>query len=589
MIFVKKKWLILVIVLLVLLAVPIGCLLCTQARGISTGRYLETSNGTGVILIDDSPVCMVDLSRKGKLFDGLKSGDLIRIVHDGIEESYPGSTGVYFCRKLEDGTFDDLPKNVLQSLTELGWKAVDENQLTREIFTGTVQSVTEVYKDPGNSILKLQVPMLDETQILTLTLVEDSRLTLFDALSPGDTVMLEYVTESSGYREVLWLKECKTVSCARDYASMSLTLDAGWEYEIEEYDSGSGCFGICFWPRDCEDCKLQLRFYPDGYGVCGTGLDTKEIRLLSGLRGIQGTYDNKSVWDYITFPDLPGAYVLNNAATEESWALYGEEAMELLRSMSLAEGIIQAPEATEIAAKELEATATIRSYRFDSCEGEWLVTFVQDEVLYAVRVGVDGTILGTAVYDEEIRAEKPVIYLYPRKETMVSLMLDYDGVLTSTYPSYKNGWNVLARPDGTLTDPDTGREYYCLFWEGVSSRAYDLSTGFVVAGADTKDFLETVLSQMGLTDREANEFIIYWLPRMEGNPYNLISFQWEDYTDSAVLTVDPAPDSILRVFMAWKALDAPVAVSPQTIPQWERTGFALVEWGGAEITETPKT
>lgn len=47
MIFVKKKWLILVIVLLVLLAVPIGCLLCTQARGISTGRYLETSNGTG--------------------------------------------------------------------------------------------------------------------------------------------------------------------------------------------------------------------------------------------------------------------------------------------------------------------------------------------------------------------------------------------------------------------------------------------------------------------------------------------------------------------------------------------------------------
>ena len=142
---------------------------------------------------------------------------------------------------------------------------------------------------------------------------------------------------------------------------------------------------------------------------------------------------------------------------------------------------------------------------------------------------------------------------------------------------------MTARPDGTLTDPLTGREYYCLFWEGVTDTEYDFSTGFCVAGADTATFLEGALADLGLTEKEANEFIIYWLPKMEGNAYNLISFQQEAYTDNAVLTIDPAPDTLIRVFMAWKGLDQPVEVEPQSLSAPERTGFTAVEWGGTEI------
>ena len=179
--------------------------------------------------------------------------------------------------------------------------------------------------------------------------------------------------------------------------------------------------------------------------------------------------------------------------------------------------------------------------------------------------------------------EKPVIYLYPEKEIQVSVALDFDGELTSTYPAYGDGWTVDASPDGTLTDPTTGRQYYCLFWEGISQIEYDFSTGFCVAGKNTAVFLEDALAQLGLTDQEANEFIIYWLPRMEHNPYNLISFQQETYTDSAQLTIDPAPDTLIRVFMAWQGLDQPVEVEPQTLTAPKRTGFTAVEWGGAEV------
>lgn len=77
--------------------------------------------------------------------------------------------------------------------------------------------------------------------------------------------------------------------------------------------------------------------------------------------------------------------------------------------------------------------------------------------------------------------------------------------------------------------------------------------------------------------------IVYWLPQMQDNAYNLISFQKEAYTQKAGLAITPEPDSVLRVFMAYKALDEPVTVSPQTIEPFERTGFCVVEWGGAQV------
>lgn len=185
---------------------------------------------------------------------------------------------------------------------------------------------------------------------------------------------------------------------------------------------------------------------------------------------------------------------------------------------------------------------------------------------------------------EEQLAAKPVIYLYPTKETEVEVRLMLDGALTASYPDYGDGWRVVAQPDGTLTDRDTGRDYYCLFWEGTSRAEYDLSSGFVVPGADTADFLEETLARLGFTQREADEFIIYWLPRMEGNPYNLISFQTRAYTDAAVLEVDPRPDTVIRVFMVWKPLEEPVGVEEQVLERPpERQGFVLVEWGGTEL------
>ena len=183
---------------------------------------------------------------------------------------------------------------------------------------------------------------------------------------------------------------------------------------------------------------------------------------------------------------------------------------------------------------------------------------------------------------EEQYTEKPVIYLYPEAETDVTVRLDYAGDLTCTYPAYDCAWRVAAAPDGTLTD-ERGQTYRYLYWEGTDNVQYDFSEGFCVPGEETAAFLEDALAQLGLTRAEANEFIIYWLPQMEQNAYNLISFQQETYTDAAKLTITPQPDTLLRVFMAWKPLTSAVEISPQTLTAPERTGFTAVEWGGAKV------
>ncbi|MGN1119911.1 MAG: hypothetical protein ACI4Q4_06105 [Oscillospiraceae bacterium] len=184
--------------------------------------------------------------------------------------------------------------------------------------------------------------------------------------------------------------------------------------------------------------------------------------------------------------------------------------------------------------------------------------------------------------DDLIVCYKPVIYLYPQEETQVSVKLDVSD-FTVTYPDYNDGWNVTARPDGTLFTED-GSEYSYLFWEAKTDAEYDFSEGFCVKGEDTAEFLRRALSAQGLTPREYNEFIVYWYPLMKDNAYNVISFQTTAYEQSAALSVTPKPDAVKRVFMAYYASDKPVELPAQQLCGFEREGFTVVEWGGTQIS-----
>lgn len=199
------------------------------------------------------------------------------------------------------------------------------------------------------------------------------------------------------------------------------------------------------------------------------------------------------------------------------------------------------------------------------------------------RVDALNTILVNAMDSRCEPAKKPVIYLYPTIKQNVKVKIDDRVSLNCAYPKYnENGWNIEAYPDGKIVDEKTGREYYCLYWEGTFKHNFDMSYGFVVEGKDTADFLENSLKKLGLTDREANEFIIYWLPQLEKNKYNLIHFATEEYNKQAPLEISPKPDSLIRILMVYKPLNKPITVNQQQLITPDRKGFTVVEWGGME-------
>ena len=180
--------------------------------------------------------------------------------------------------------------------------------------------------------------------------------------------------------------------------------------------------------------------------------------------------------------------------------------------------------------------------------------------------------------------DKPIIYIYPTQETEVNVTLWTPKNLSHTYPKYNNEkwWNVVAQPNGDLEDMETWRKLYALYREWKTYGEDNFTEWFVVKWEDTISFLEEKLALLWLNEREAEEFIIYWLPQMEDNKYNLIRFETKEEQDENMpLNIIPTPDTVIRVMMDWKAIEELIDIPEQELVTPERTWFTVVEWWGS--------
>lgn len=205
---------------------------------------------------------------------------------------------------------------------------------------------------------------------------------------------------------------------------------------------------------------------------------------------------------------------------------------------------------------------------------------------------------------------KPVIYLYPQKTTEISVKFNVPVQFTTDIPEYKNSWNVLASPNGSLKDLNQkdddcnkidsnkfGSEYAAeacktnnypyLYWAGniISQKYPEINKGWIIDKKDINNFLEEKLTQVGLNSQEKKDFIRYWLPEMlaKNTPYYRVSFlQTSELNQLFPMTVEPRPDSIFRIFLDYLPLAQKPSqkIEPQSLNKIIREGFTLVEWGG---------
>ncbi|MBO6299265.1 MAG: hypothetical protein J6N53_10505 [Lachnospiraceae bacterium] len=165
---------------------------------------------------------------------------------------------------------------------------------------------------------------------------EPVKISNMDAQEPEPTTQVEAEPVSA---EGTVDQEMTTMGIGGPYGEITVGKLDGWSIEVAPVDSGKlsyGHYGLILKPEDAKDGHIEV-FCIDGFGVCGTGLETEEITL-AGYTAYMGTYDDHDHWDYILIkgekPEIVAQHTECDSWTDVMW----EEALSILDTVRFNEG-----------------------------------------------------------------------------------------------------------------------------------------------------------------------------------------------------------------------------------------------------------
>lgn len=179
---------------------------------------------------------------------------------------------------------------------------------------------------------------------------------------------------------------------------------------------------------------------------------------------------------------------------------------------------------------------------------------------------------------------KPVIYLYPEKNTLVDVSITTTGQIVVSDPIYPTGgWkDVLAEPGGKLTY--NGKNYTELFYEAQVKDFEKPKKGLGLTTDDLKNELDIVITKLGLIGSEKTEFLDWWVPRLQATNSKYIFFSIIEKKEKEKIdhvSYSPEPATRIEFIAYFKPLSKPYEGDTLILPPTpQRIGFTAVEWGG---------
>jgi len=170
---------------------------------------------------------------------------------------------------------------------------------------------------------------------------------------------------------------------------------------------------------------------------------------------------------------------------------------------------------------------------------------------------------------------KPNIYLYPKKATKIKVSIKPNGKITASIPPYKNGWSVLAHPDGTIEDTAG-----YLFYE-ADVFMHHSEKGWCIPMSGLVIFFKNTLKEYGFNDVEIKNFLDYWTQHLpKSSFYAIYPITGKPLEKICPLKIKPYPDKILRLWFVFTPLSEIKYLDAPKIQSFDRTGFVATEWGG---------
>lgn len=181
-------------------------------------------------------------------------------------------------------------------------------------------------------------------------------------------------------------------------------------------------------------------------------------------------------------------------------------------------------------------------------------------------------------FPDHYQAFKPNIYLYPEETTEldVDIVFPHGGRITTSIPDYNDGWHITVEPSGII---DGQFEY--LFYESLQPDYGQYAAGWVVMREELEDFFRSNMAQTGFSEKEINDFIEYWIPRLTEYPYYAIYPQYNNELNNMLkLEFSTQPANLVRLIYSVRGLQGDnLGIQPPVIPPFAREGFTVVEWG----------
>ncbi len=179
-------------------------------------------------------------------------------------------------------------------------------------------------------------------------------------------------------------------------------------------------------------------------------------------------------------------------------------------------------------------------------------------------------------YDSMV--DKPNIYLYPEEtiEVDVNIVFPHGGRLRTSIPEYGDGWHITVEPSGIIDG-----QYDCLFYESLQPDYGQYEAGWVVAQGQLEGFFRDNMALTGFNQKEIDDFIEYWIPRLTEYPYYAIYPQYNDELEEMIkLEFSEQPTNLIRLIYSVRGLETGnLTLDEAVIPAFNRDGFTVAEWG----------
>lgn len=173
---------------------------------------------------------------------------------------------------------------------------------------------------------------------------------------------------------------------------------------------------------------------------------------------------------------------------------------------------------------------------------------------------------------------KPNIYIYPNEQIKLSVKLNFPtgGKIVTSIPEYGTGWNIIVDTSGLINNT-----YSYLFYESTQPDVWQRNYGWTIKTDKLESFFRQNMTDYGFSDKEINDFIEYWIPRLNSYPFYSIYPQTKNIIENVIqFDFSKQPENILRLFYIIKGhYQLQDKLTIPTIDSFKREGYFVTEWG----------